>query len=100
MDIPESNDFQQEILNLEAMLDALPPEDRGTVMQQLRDAMTATGDQLSAEDVDLCDRFAQGAINIHQVQQHFGNRLWQAFGARPDSEEAGGAASNAQGARP
>lgn len=84
MDKPESHDYQQEISNLEALLDALPVAERGVVMQRLRNAMTAGGDQLSAEDDNLCDRFAQGAADIHQVQEHFGDRLWRAFGARPE----------------
>jgi hypothetical protein len=100
MDSPESHDFQQEISNLEALLDALPVAERGVVMQRLRDAMTATGEQLSTDDEDLCDRFAQGEVDIHQMQEHFGNRLWRAFGARPAPEEEPGPSIDAPGTDP
>lgn len=100
MDNPASQDYQQEIANLEAMLDALPVAERGVVMQRLRNAMTATGDELSPEDEILCDRFAQGAADIHQVQEHFGDRLWRAFGARPAPEEESGPSTDAPGTEP
>jgi hypothetical protein len=97
MDSPESPDYQQEISDLEAMLDDLPVEQRGVVMQRLRDAIGSTGEPMSAEDENLCDRFAQGAADIRQVYRHFGGRLWQAFGARPDSEEEPGPSIDAPG---
>jgi hypothetical protein len=89
----ESPDFQHEISNLEAMLDTLPVAEREVVMERLRKAITATGEQLTAEDENLCDRFAQGEIGIRQVQAHFGDRLWRAFGIRPEPGDAPGPSS-------
>jgi hypothetical protein len=88
MENPEPNDYQQEQSDLEAMLDALPVAKRSEVMQRLRDAITSAGEELSADDESVCDRFADGTINIRQVQEHFGDRLWRAFGIRPDPDAA------------
>jgi hypothetical protein len=96
----ESPDYQQEISNLETMLDTLPVAERGAVMQRLRKAMTASGDQLTAEDENLCDQFAQGAIGIGQVQEHFGDRLWRAFGIRPEPGDAPGPSTEPPGSDP
>jgi hypothetical protein len=100
MESHESPDYQQEMSNLETMLDALPLAERGVVMQRLRDAMTSGGEQLSAEDENLFDQFSQGAIDIRQVQEHFGDRLWRAFGARPDPDEVPGRSTDAPAADP
>jgi hypothetical protein len=100
MDNPESQDHRQEISNLEAMLDALPVEQRGIVMARLRNAINSAGEQLSAEDENLCDRFAQGDADFHQVKEHFGDRLWRAFGIRPDPEAEPGPSTDAPGTDP
>jgi hypothetical protein len=89
----ESPDYQQKISNLEAMLDTLPAAERAVVMQRLRNALTATGEKLTEADENLCERFAQGAIGIRQVEDHFGDRLWRAFGVRPEPGDASGSST-------
>jgi hypothetical protein len=88
MDDPESQDFQHEMSELEALLDALPATERKVVTERLRDAMIGNGVQLNAADEEMLDQFSEGAQDIRQVQQHFGDRMWRAFGARPDSDAA------------
>jgi hypothetical protein len=88
MEDAKSSDLQQQMAQLEATLDALPVSQREMVMTRLRDAMLANGEQLSAEDDNVCRQFAEGAVSVRQVQEHFGNRMWYAFGLRPDSDDA------------
>jgi hypothetical protein len=66
MEDAKSSDLQQQMAQLEATLDALPVSQREVVMTRLRDAMLANGEQLSAEDDNVCRQFAEGAVSVRQ----------------------------------